>query len=669
MKLFFTFCLFAFCLGSNFGQTTFSDDFEAYSDGAYIAASNPKWSTWSKKPGTEEDAKVTKEKAKSGALSLKIINTVPAGGATDLILPFGARYATGQFNYKMSMFIPKDNNAYFNFQGSATVGQTWALDANFFANGVMVLSNSSVAKLTAAYPVNEWFELEFDINLSYNLWKVKVNGNCIGAFANGTNSIASIDLFPINAATLYYVDDVSFSHTTQVTKVGLDGGLSEFNWNNGKLSGTTDKPILTFRNFGDTTVNSIDLNIEIDGGSMPVAVNNLSLKKGQTLKLTLPEITLKDGLNVVRANIVKLNGQSTDEEICNNSASFLVNATAPAENRAVLVEEGTGTWCQWCPRGAVFMDLYAKYYPKTFIPIAVHNGVNDPMKVAEYDSFMDFPGFPNCKINRNDLLDPSASEVPFLREITKSPVAKILPGAKYNATTKTFDVSAVVEFLSDMSGDFYATLVLTEDDVKGTTAGYNQSNAYAGGSNGVMGGFELLANPVPAAQMVYDHVARAVSGLTSSATNSFTGTYKSGDKVTLNFTFTLGSTWKTDNMHIIPILLGDSGYLNAATATFTEAIATGFTTGTHNTVLSENSVSIYPNPAENETNLEISLPNPSEVSVTLYHISGQTLAKRDYGILNGDQILPIPLYKLNSGVYLVEIKTNQGSRFEKIVVR
>ena len=68
MKLFFTFCLLAFCLGSNFGQTTFSDDFEAYTDGAYIAASNPKWSTWSKKPGTEEDAKVTKEKAKSGAL-------------------------------------------------------------------------------------------------------------------------------------------------------------------------------------------------------------------------------------------------------------------------------------------------------------------------------------------------------------------------------------------------------------------------------------------------------------------------------------------------------------------------------------------------------------------------------------------------------------------------
>ena len=46
MKLFFTFCLLAFCLGSNFGQTTFSDDFEAYTDGAYIAASNPTWSTW-----------------------------------------------------------------------------------------------------------------------------------------------------------------------------------------------------------------------------------------------------------------------------------------------------------------------------------------------------------------------------------------------------------------------------------------------------------------------------------------------------------------------------------------------------------------------------------------------------------------------------------------------
>ena len=54
-------------------------------------------------------------------------------------------------------------------------------------------------------------------------------------------------------------------------------------------------------------------------------------------------------------------------------------------------------------------------------------------------------------------------------------------------------------------------MALTEDGVRRVmTSGYNQVNAYAGNALGPMGGFESLPNPVPAAQMVYDHVARVL---------------------------------------------------------------------------------------------------------------------------------------------------------------
>ena len=53
-------------------------------------------------------------------------------------------------------------------------------------------------------------------------------------------------------------------------------------------------------------------------------------------------------------------------------------------------------------------------------------------------------------------------------------------------------------------------MILTEDGVTGTSSDYAQANAYANNANGPMGGYENLPNPVPASQMVYDHVGRAI---------------------------------------------------------------------------------------------------------------------------------------------------------------
>ena len=70
-------------------NTTFSDDFEAYATGAFVAQSNNKWTTWTNKPGTEEDAQISEDIAHSGKKSAKFeaVN-LTTGGPTDLVLPF-----------------------------------------------------------------------------------------------------------------------------------------------------------------------------------------------------------------------------------------------------------------------------------------------------------------------------------------------------------------------------------------------------------------------------------------------------------------------------------------------------------------------------------------------------------------------------------------------------
>ncbi|MEO8761073.1 MAG: choice-of-anchor J domain-containing protein, partial [Bacteroidia bacterium] len=77
----------------------------------------------------------------------------------------------------------------------------------------------------------------------------------------------------------------------------------------------------------------------------------------------------------------------------------------------LVVEEGTGTWCGWCPRGAVFMDSMKVVHPNDVSLIAVHDATSDPMRVAIYDAGLtalpNFTGFPTIVVDRKQLYDPS----------------------------------------------------------------------------------------------------------------------------------------------------------------------------------------------------------------------------------------------------------------------
>ncbi|HMU04141.1 MAG TPA: hypothetical protein PJ990_10970, partial [Saprospiraceae bacterium] len=415
MRTFFTIitCLF---LGLNLSvaQVSFSDNFDSYTDGAYLGTSSNKWTTWGNAPGTAEDAKLSSEQAKSGTLSAKIFSTVAAGGPMDLVLPFGGRYSSGGFNYKMSLFVPTGKNAYFNYQATGTVGQTWALDVNLNEDGSAIFTNGSTVLLSTVHKKDAWFDLEMEINFGSNVWIVKIDGQCVGSFSNPTNSIGSINFYPRNNKSLYYVDDVSFDYDPATKPFQLDAGVTDFVWSSGKLAGMKDEPIFSIRNNGALKLTSATLNVQIGSENIPIELEEMDLAKGQTEVIYLPEIILQGGKNEIIITLSKINGETTDENACNNISVFSINGVVPAPSRAVLVEEGTGTWCVWCPRGAVFMDKLSAVYKGLFIPIAVHNGSTDPMLVPEYNTFMAFPAFPNSKVNRGYLGDPSGLEDPFL---------------------------------------------------------------------------------------------------------------------------------------------------------------------------------------------------------------------------------------------------------------
>jgi hypothetical protein len=179
-----------------------------------------------------------------------------------------------------------------------------------------------------------------------------------------------------------------------------------------------------------------------------------------------------------------------------------------AQTKRVLIEEGTGTWCQWCPRGAVYAHKMMVDYDA--IPIAIHSG--DAMETANigaYGTTANFGGYPSGHVDRVNLdVDPLNWGVYTATQSSLTPPADLLIATVYDSVSRSLDIDVTVEMYSSLNGDYRIGAVVVEDAVTGPAPAYSQSNAYSGGGNGPMGGYENLPSPVPASQMAYDHVAR-----------------------------------------------------------------------------------------------------------------------------------------------------------------
>ena len=171
---------------------TFSDDFESYSNNAWLAQNSNIWDTWSGAPSTNgDDVRVTNNDAFSGS---KSIYFSPGPGAEDVVLPFGAVHRNGQFYFRQMMKIPKLKTAYFNFQGDASVASTWAVEVTFGRDSIITFSNQGTGTMfTTSYPQNRWFEIYLYLDLSHNEWHVYVNGEHRGRFLNSVNRASFLD--------------------------------------------------------------------------------------------------------------------------------------------------------------------------------------------------------------------------------------------------------------------------------------------------------------------------------------------------------------------------------------------------------------------------------------------------------------------------------------------
>ncbi len=668
-------------------QAQYTQNFDTLTVGDYIGVEDPNWTTWSGVTGTTEDAKVDAAQASSGNNSLYFNSTLAAGGPQDVVLEFGAAHNTGNFVYEHDLYIPAGKGAYFNFQAETTIGTTWAADFNFTQDSIMIVGHQSINVIEVSYPVAVWFTFKMEVDLNTNTWEVLINGVSQGTFQNDENQIASIDIYPTNGTSVggnnlstFWVDDVSFAHTP-FTLPTVNAAAYYIDMGNVTIVGANNVPTVQIRNLGTTAITSFDLQIDYNGNQITETVTNVNIPSMGTYAVDMSSgILISSNSNSITATVSNVNGMGADGNAADDSKTIGFKPIVPAAGKMVIVEEGTGTWCGWCPRGTVAMDYLARDYHGFAQGIAVHNG--DPMVNAVYDAGIGglISGYPSALVDREADIDPSAIWDDVNTNLTEAPTAFLVNGARFDSATGALEVSVTADFKATATNGWKMACVLTEDSVKGTASGYGQTNYYAGGSNGDLIGpdginWATLPGTVPASQMIYHHVARAISPGFGGNTKSFPAVVNVNDVHTVNFWFPLDPNWNLENMHVVGMLIKPNGRIdNGSGTTIAEAISNGFESGQNVSIAQvllgpDAKVRLFPNPTQlGYTNIEVN-HKVAAVDVSVIDMSGKEVFAKTYSNHQTEDLIELNTQNWSEGIYIVNVKGNDFTESHRLVVK
>jgi hypothetical protein len=438
---------------------------------------------------------------------------------------------------------------------------------------------------------------------------------------------------------------------------------------------------LTFSNFGGAGANVDITGTVINVGTAPITsltvkyLANGLIKSNIITGLNITTNATYDFTHNVPFTIpapgtwpVKVWVETTgDANQTNDTLSQTISALAFQPTKRIVFEEGTGTWCQWCPRGAVFMDSIHNAYPTTALTIAVHNG--DPMTVDAYDAGIAslIAGYPSGLVDRKGgEADPSEFFDRYDASINGFTPCDVDVDATWNAGTNSYDIAVSSKMATDLIGDYRFNVVVTEDGVKGTGSTWNQANAYSGGANGPMGGYESKPNPVPAAAMVYDHVGRDILGGFDGAFGSLPETLLVNTTHTYSTSYQVKAGENKDKMVII------AWVSSAATGEILNANYKSFNiTGVSSQNASTFALNTFPNPSNGTTNFEVIMPMlTGNISLEIYDLMGRKVFATEDGSVNGGS----KFFTWNAdasianGIYQAVIKVGDESVATKVVL-
>lgn len=355
----------------------------------------------------------------------------------------------------------------------------------------------------------------------------------------------------------------------------------------------------------------------------------------------------------VSVKLKSVNGEEPTEVI---EARGSIIAVDPEKNveRNVVMEEFTGDWCGWCPRGMVAIDLLTEEYGEKFIAVGVHNG--DKMQDSSFDCLLNFVGgFPSSVLNRLIVADPYLGssgksfgiDMDLQRIFTIPTEATVtIDRAELSSDKKHFSVTASAHFTISCEEMPYAmTYVITEDGVPGVQANYFAGNtSYKSDPN-----LSFLVNENSYWKTTYNHVGRRMyDGL--GIEGSLTGTITPGEPKTHSIELELpNNVSNPDNLHLVAMLIDKASgeIVNASSVKLSAA------TGVESVQANDNFATV-------STQAGCVVVTAENAKMSVYAVDGRLVGELN---VKGSAAM-----HLNSGNYVVRVENGNDVMVRKIAL-
>ena len=248
----------------------------------------------------------------------------------------------------------------------------------------------------------------------------------------------------------------------------------------------------------------------------------------------------KQGDFRMTSTVTAVNGHPNGDVAPTNESTLHVIAFSP--HRRPLVEEYTGTWCGWCPRGYVGLEHMKEIYGDEFVGISYHNG--DKMAIME-----EYPAtkvtFPSAWMDRVQKTDPyfGNTNIPFdiqntwLERAAMPTEANIDVDATLSADGKSLVVTSTTRFVRDVanaSSKYRIAYFMTADGFSDY-----QKNSYDPSHAGSCGeDMAIFLQGDQTVKLTYYDIVVATSDL-NGVSGSIPTTVKAGREYTHKYTFRL----------------------------------------------------------------------------------------------------------------------------------
>lgn len=410
-----------------------------------------------------------------------------------------------------------------------------------------------------------------------------------------------------------------------------------------------------------------------DGDVYSFVLGNLSMSKNSDSTFTHPDLLTVSGNEDIIVKVwVSLPNGEADVESRQDTLYRTIQIINEFPERNIILEEFTGAWCGWCPRGPItYRDQILPAYPNVILA-ALHNG--DDMVFSAGNSVVSayVSGFPSGMIDRRAIgdfsIDLSTSEwIAALNQMdTEFTPAAINVYNYYYPDTYMWKIDVVVDFIMDFSGDLRLNCFILEDSVTGTGSGFDQVNYYDTRTD--IPELQGIGNPIVGFK--HNHVVREMLGGAWGQGGIIPSTVKRGDRYIFSKEIKQpGSIDDIRNTHLVGVLQAYSSnkayrtILNATKETEV-SLATGY-----NWTQVETKLKLYPNPVSDMAILEMDSQHAGSSVIEVVNITGQTVYHTKLVTITGKQFLNIDTHNWDSGVYFVRATQNEKVQVIKLVKR